>query len=92
MSLRSPSLCRIVFDNSGKRNSRYNRQRSTRGSIELNNWKVPNGSIRLGIVLIISGDDNHSQLNRITKRLRRIPNVRHFWFASGLAFTAQWFK
>ncbi|MDN3617232.1 hypothetical protein [Vibrio gallaecicus] len=29
---------------------------------------------------------------RLTKRLRWIPNARHFWFASVLVFTAQYFR
>ncbi|EGQ9299347.1 acetyltransferase [Vibrio parahaemolyticus] len=28
----------------------------------------------------------------MTKRLRRIPNARHFWFTSASVFTAQYFK
>ncbi|AWA90817.1 DUF3265 domain-containing protein [Vibrio parahaemolyticus] len=28
----------------------------------------------------------------MTRRLRRIPNARHFWFASALLFTAQCFS
>ncbi|EGR2724499.1 hypothetical protein DUG83_24095 [Vibrio parahaemolyticus] len=29
---------------------------------------------------------------RITKRLRRIHNARHFQFDSALVFTSQWFR
>ncbi|MGY5677301.1 hypothetical protein, partial [Vibrio cincinnatiensis] len=36
--------------------------------------------------------DSAAQRLRSTRRLRRIPNARHFWFASSLVFTAQYFK
>ncbi|EKM29162.1 hypothetical protein VCHENC02_5004B, partial [Vibrio harveyi] len=34
----------------------------------------------------------HKRATHITKRLRRIPNARHFRFDSDLVFTALWFK
>ncbi len=45
----------------------------------------------LGSLFLLVGCDFQCGDLNLTKRLRRIRNAWHFWFALDLVFTAQWF-